>query len=137
MKLLPQAYWNCRNTEPTGRQTNYKFLCRGFYIYSFSYFLPKRAVLVNRAAFLLQFISIKIVSFVISVNFANTISGGDILDSNFYGYPLALGLLFDNDSASEEYFLSLPEETQKALISEDIHSADDLHDCVERLKMKE
>ena len=60
-----------------------------------------------------------------------------ILDNNFYGYPLALGLLFNNDPDSSDYFFSLPEETQQALIQEDIHSSGDLHDCVERYKLKE
>jgi len=48
------------------------------------------------------------------------------LDNNFYGYPLALGLLFNNDPNSRDY-----------LIQEDIHSSGDLHDCVERYKLKE
>lgn len=59
------------------------------------------------------------------------------MDNNYFAYPIGLGLLFDKDSGSRDYFLSLPEETQQALISEDIHSSGDLHDCVQRLKLKE
>jgi hypothetical protein len=60
-----------------------------------------------------------------------------IFDNIFLGYPIALGTLFDHDSDFRDYFLSLPEETQKALINESIHSANDLHDCVEKFQMKE
>ncbi len=59
------------------------------------------------------------------------------MDDNFFGFPLVFGSLFVNDSDAGDYFLSLPEETQQALMNEEIHSAKDLHDCVERLKLKE
>lgn len=51
-------------------------------------------------------------------------------------YPIAFQQLFSNNSNIEKYFLSLPEDTQKALLSEDIHSEDDLRDCIERYKLK-
>jgi hypothetical protein len=52
------------------------------------------------------------------------------------GYPFALGLIFDRDSETRDYFYSLPEETQLALINEDIHSSEELHDRVEKMKLK-
>ena len=69
--------------------------------------------------------------------FVQTIVEVIILYNGFYGYPIALGFLFDHDSESKDYFMSLPEEVQQALINEDIHSSYDLHDYVERLRMKE
>jgi len=48
-----------------------------------------------------------------------------------------LGSLFNENPDTKEYFLSLPEETQQALINQEIHSSEDLNDCIERLKMKE
>lgn len=59
------------------------------------------------------------------------------LDNFYIGYPIAMSALFQKQPDLEQYFLSLPEETQKALIKEDIHSSGDLHDCVERFKLKE
>ena len=66
-----------------------------------------------------------------------TIAEVIILDNGFYGYPIGLGLLFNENPDTKEYFLSLPEETQQALINQEIHSSEDLNDCIERLKMKE
>lgn len=57
--------------------------------------------------------------------------------NQYYGLPLAFGVLFQNEPDYKDYFFSLPEETQKALISEDLHSPDDLRDCIERYKLKE
>lgn len=51
-------------------------------------------------------------------------------------YPVAFQELFNSDSNIEKYFLSLPEDTQKALLSEDIHSEGDLRDCIEKYKLK-
>ena len=51
-------------------------------------------------------------------------------------YSLAFQQLFNNNSDLEKYFLSLPEDTQKALINEDLHSERDLRDCIERYKLK-
>lgn len=45
--------------------------------------------------------------------------------------------LFDEDPYLEDYFLSLPEETQQALLREDIQSEKDLRDCVEQNRLKE
>lgn len=59
------------------------------------------------------------------------------LDNFYLGYPIAMAALFKSEPDLEKYFLSLPEETQKALISEDIHSPGDLHDCIEQFKLKE
>ncbi len=59
------------------------------------------------------------------------------MDNTFYGYPLAFGWLFNSNAGLKDYFLSLPEETQQALINEDIHSAEDLYDCIDRFKLKE
>lgn len=59
------------------------------------------------------------------------------MDNNFYGFPVAFGSFFNSDTESRDYFFSLPEETQQALIKEDIQSSKDLHDCVERYKLKE
>ena len=69
--------------------------------------------------------------------FVNAMFEVIILDDTFYGFPVALGFLFNSDHDLRDYFFSLPEETQQALIQEDIHSSDDLHDCIERYKLKE
>lgn len=60
-----------------------------------------------------------------------------LLNNQFYAYPVALGALFEDDTSSRDYFYSLPEETQQALIRENIHTAQDLHECVQRFKLKE
>ena len=58
-----------------------------------------------------------------------------ILESDA-GYPYALGILFDRDSETRDYFYSLPEETQLSLINREIHSSEELHDLVEKIKLK-
>ena len=45
--------------------------------------------------------------------------------------------LFDDDPYLEDYFHSLPEETQQALLREDIHSEKDLRNCVEQNRLNE
>jgi len=60
----------------------------------------------------------------------------DINGISGFMYPLAFQQLFNDDSDLERYFLSLPEDTQKALIREDIHSEDDLRDCIKKYMLK-
>ncbi len=52
-------------------------------------------------------------------------------------YPFAFQKFFRNDSDLENYFLSLSEDTQKEILREDIHSEKDLHDCIEKYKLKQ
>ena len=59
------------------------------------------------------------------------------MDNPFYAFPIGFGAIFRSDPDLEEYFFKLPEETQQELIDEDIHSARDLRDCIERYKQKE
>lgn len=56
---------------------------------------------------------------------------------NFYGVPFGMGRLFDRNRDLSDYYYSLPDETQRAILREDIRSEKDFYDCVERLKMKE
>ncbi|HEX2985663.1 MAG TPA: hypothetical protein VHO71_02495 [Caproiciproducens sp.] len=59
------------------------------------------------------------------------------MDNLYYGLPFGIGLLLRNDSELERYFFELDEETQQALIKEDIRSSDDLRNCIERYRLKE
>lgn len=52
-------------------------------------------------------------------------------------YPFAFRDLFGKDSGLENIFLSLPEDAQKAILKEEIHSEADLQDCIERYKLKQ
>ncbi len=56
---------------------------------------------------------------------------------NGFMMPVGIQQFFNGDSDLEGYFYSLPEETQKAIINEDIHSEKSLRDCIERYKLKE
>lgn len=51
--------------------------------------------------------------------------------SNFAGFPLAKEFSYDDDAA---YFDSLPEDLQRKLLAQDIHSGKEFHECVQRLK---
>lgn len=52
-------------------------------------------------------------------------------------YPLAFQEFFANDSHLENDFLSMPEDAQRAILREEIRSEADLHDCIERYKLKQ
>lgn len=56
---------------------------------------------------------------------------------NGFMMPIWIQQAFSGDSDLERYFHSLPEEVQKALINEDIHSERSLRDSIERYKLKE
>lgn len=45
--------------------------------------------------------------------------------------------MFDRDPDLKDYFFALPDETQQAILKEDVHSEKDFYDCVERMKLKE
>lgn len=59
------------------------------------------------------------------------------MDDFFYSLPIGFGALFQTDPDLKNYFFSLPDETQRALIREDIHSCDDLRDCMDQYRQKE
>lgn len=64
-----------------------------------------------------------------------TIFGNDYFGPQ--GFALARYYFPEEDSSTGEYFMSLPEATQQALIRESTRSHEDLHDCVERYRLKE
>ena len=55
----------------------------------------------------------------------------------YYGIPSAMSQIFDKDPKLRDYYFSLPDETQQAILREDVHSEKDFYDCVEKLKLKE
>jgi len=56
---------------------------------------------------------------------------------NFYSIPYGMSQMFDRDPDLKDYFFALPDETQQAILKEDVHSEKDFYDCVERMKLKE
>lgn len=56
---------------------------------------------------------------------------------NAYAMPFGMSRLFEDSPDLKDYYFSLPEEAQQAILNEDIHSEKDFHDCVEKLKRKE
>lgn len=56
---------------------------------------------------------------------------------DFYTIPFGLSQVFDREPNLRDYYFSLPDEAQQAVLREDIHSDREFYDCVKRLKMKE
>lgn len=52
-------------------------------------------------------------------------------------FPIAFREFFDRDAGMKDDFLSLPEDAQKQILREEFRTGADLHDCIERFKLKQ
>ncbi len=52
-------------------------------------------------------------------------------------FPIAFREFFDGDAGMKDDFLSLPEDAQKQILREEFRTGADLHDCIERFKLKQ
>ncbi|WP_101697597.1 hypothetical protein [Clostridium minihomine] len=59
------------------------------------------------------------------------------MEDGLSAFPVGFLQFFESDRVLKDYFLGLPEEDQQALLREEMHSAQDLYECIARHKMKQ
>ena len=52
-------------------------------------------------------------------------------------FPYMYSRFFNNTPDLQDYFLSLPEDAQRAILSKDIQTEDELRDCITQYKLCE
>lgn len=58
-----------------------------------------------------------------------------VIDFYSPGFPNTFGPFFNSTNLQNE-FLSLPEDAQQAILKTDIHSEEELHNCIQQYKRK-
>ncbi|WOC31082.1 MULTISPECIES: hypothetical protein [Caproicibacterium] len=61
------------------------------------------------------------------------------MDNPLYAgqYPFLYSRFFNSTPDLQDYFLALPEDTQRAILSRDIQNEDEFRDCIMEYKLRE